>query len=110
MSGPTLMVFDQVLDDPADHDLAVEGGAVSVEVPLGRGSATLRLRRMAGKWLATATGPRGEVEVGADSSPYLAAQLALERWQADPLTVMIAVGGLELTADGTRTEPASVGR
>jgi hypothetical protein len=83
------------------RDLVVEGGIVQVEVPLRRGSATLRLRRIAGRWLATATGPEGAVELGADGSPYLAAGIALERWQPDLLKVMLAVG----SAVGGRGEP-----
>lgn len=74
------------------RDLVVESRGLEVDVPLRRGSASLRLRRMAGRWLATATGPEGAVEVGADSSPYLAAGIALERWQPELVQVMLAVG------------------
>lgn len=74
------------------RDLVVESHGLEVDVPLRRGSATLRLRRMAGRWLATAIGPEGAVEVGADGSPYLAAGIALERWQPELVQVMLAVG------------------
>lgn len=66
------------------------------------------LRRMAGRWLVTATGPRGEVEVGADRSPYLAAQLALERCQPDQVQVMVAVGAMR-RADVVEAESALIG-
>jgi hypothetical protein len=90
------------------NDLVVESRPLSVELELPAGPVSIRLRRMAGRWLATATGPRGEVEVGVDRSPYLAAQLALERWQPDLVRVMIAVGGLH-PADVAEAEPALIG-
>jgi hypothetical protein len=77
-----------------NHDGTVESRLLGAELPLAQGAVSLRLRRMAGRWLATATGPLGQVEVGADASPYLAAQLALETWQPDNVTVMLAVGRL----------------
>lgn len=90
------------------NDLVVEGGPLSAVLELAAGPVSIRMRRMAGRWLATATGPRGEVEVGVDRSPYLAAQLALERWQADLVAVMVAVGGLR-PADVMEAEPALIG-
>ena len=50
------------------NDLVVEGRPMRVEMQLAEGPVTVRMRRMAGRWLATATGPRGEVEVGGDRS------------------------------------------
>lgn len=74
-------------------DNTIESPLLGAELTLPCGLVSLRLRRLAGRWLATAVGPRGEVEIGADASPYLAAQLALERWQPDSISVMLAVGG-----------------
>lgn len=92
------------------NDLVVEGRPMRVEMQLAEGPVTVRMRRMAGRWLATATGPRGEVEVGADRSPYLAAQLALERWQPDLVRVMVAVGSMRpAAADVAEAEPALIG-
>jgi hypothetical protein len=76
-------------------DNTIESPLLGAELALPCGPVSLRLRRLAGRWLATAVGPRGGVEVGADASPYLAAQLALERWQPDSISVMLAVGGAE---------------
>lgn len=92
MTGPLTLHAPELLTGSDARDLVVEGAGIVVDVPLRRGSATLRLRRMAGRWLATATGPEGAVEVGADSSPYLAAGIALESWQPELLQVMLAVG------------------
>jgi hypothetical protein len=49
-----------------------------------------------------------EVEVGADRSPYLAAQLALERWQPDQVQVMVAVGAVR-PADVVEADSALIG-
>jgi hypothetical protein len=92
MTGPLTLHAPELPSASDARDLVVEGGSLEVDVPLRRGSATLRLRRMAGRWLATATGPEGALEVGADSSPYLAAGIALERWQPELVQVMLAVG------------------
>jgi hypothetical protein len=43
------------------NDLVVESRPMSVEMRLSEGPVSIRMRRMAGRWLATATGPRGEV-------------------------------------------------
>ncbi|HET6381565.1 MAG TPA: hypothetical protein VFH63_11125 [candidate division Zixibacteria bacterium] len=66
----------------------VEGRLIEVEVPMRFGATTLRLRRMAGRWLASAPAPDGELQLAADGSPYLAAALALEPWQVDTSRVM----------------------
>jgi hypothetical protein len=111
MSGPTTLSYDALADalvGPDAPDLAVEGRPMRAVLEVALGQVSLRLRRMAGRWLVTATGPRGEVEVGADRSPYLAAQLALERWQPDQVQVMVAVGAMR-PADVVEAESALIG-
>jgi hypothetical protein len=88
-------------------DRTIESPLLGAELALGRGPVSLRLRRLAGRWLATAIGPRGEVEVGADASPYLAAQLALETWQPDAVSVLLAVTSAEPVAASVPAEHAS---
>lgn len=110
MSGPTTLLdgMADAVAEPHDRDLVVEGRPMRAELEVALGLVSLRLRRMAGRWLVTATGPRGEVEVGADRSPYLAAQLALERWQPDQVQVMVAVGAMR-PADVVEAESALIG-
>jgi hypothetical protein len=92
---PTSLLDRQAPASAADApDLVIEGLGVERELSTRSGPVTLRLRRMAGRWLATAVGPLGETEVGADPSPYLAAKLALERWQPDTVPVLVAVGDM----------------
>lgn len=80
-------------------DLVTEGRLLETELTVPAGPISLRMRRMAGRWLATATGPLGQVELGADRSPYLAAQLALETWAPDAVTVMLAVDRIQPVDD-----------
>jgi hypothetical protein len=94
------------------NDLVIESQLLGTQLPTPQGPVALRLRRLAGRWLATATGPQGRVEVGADASPYLAAQLALETWQLDTVTVLLAADRarpLDVAPEGTEPdlEPAA---
>jgi hypothetical protein len=79
--------------EAAAPDRRTEGEQVVLEVPMRFGATTLRLRRMAGRWLASAAGPDGELRLAGDTSPYLAASLALEPWQVDASHVMRVVAG-----------------
>lgn len=72
----------------------VEGSQLAVELPMRFGATTLRLRRMAGRWLASAPGPDGELQLAADASPFVAASLALEPWQVDASRVMTLLSGV----------------
>ncbi len=91
----SMLLVPQQLPSAADGpDHVVEGRMLQRELSTPSGPVTLRLRRMAGRWLATAFGPLGQSEVGADPSPYLAAKLALERWQPETVPVLVAVGDM----------------
>lgn len=94
MTPATLLGRVDLSEAAEAPDLVIEGRSVERELGTPSGPVTLRLRRMAGRWLATAIGPLGETEVGADASPYLAARLALERWQPDTVPVLVAVGDM----------------
>jgi hypothetical protein len=94
MTPATLLDAREPSEAADAPDLVVEGPGVQRELSTPSGPVTLRLRRMAGRWLATAIGPLGETEVGADPSPYLAAKLALERWQPQTVPVLVAVGDM----------------